>query len=247
MVTAEPVSLTLADPWPSRVRGGIPFIDLPDLATGVEGVASGDVVALRIELRADRAGYFDPEAEKVWSFPSSPDEVFDERFFHRRVHQAVELRGRLGFAARGFRLSIDQWRRGWSARILGGCLLPACCRLSLSPALDRHAPLLSKVIASELHPNGVISKIRPMGEHVTGKLPFRVEFGTEPPTEVTVREAGVRYEVHLTGGLNTGLFVDMREVRRSLRTWLPGKNVLNTFCYTGSFSVVAAPKMPRVS
>ena len=32
----------------------------------------------------------------------------------------------------------------------------------------------------------------------------------------------------------------MREVRRALRPWFHGRSVLNTFCYTGSFSVVAA-------
>ncbi len=49
----------------------------------------------------------------------------------------------------------------------------------------------------------------------------------------------MKYEVHLTGGINTGLFLDMREVRRSLRPWLRGQSVLNLFSYTGSFSMLS--------
>ena len=241
MVTAEPISLTLSDPWPSRVRGGIPFLELAELATPVEGAEPGDVITLRAaNFEPLGLAIYDPESGRLWSLPSSPDEVFDEKFLHRRVHQAVELRGRLGFPTEdsAYRL-INGEGDG-----LPGFLVDVYSRhvvvYSLSPALDRHAPLLAKVIAEELHPHSVISKIRPTGELVTGKLPFRVEFGTEPPTDIVVREGGVAYEVHLTGGLNTGLFVDMREVRRALRPWFHGKSVLNTFCYTGSFSVVAA-------
>jgi 23S rRNA (cytosine1962-C5)-methyltransferase len=46
--------------------------------------------------------------------------------------------------------------------------------------------------------------------------------------------------VHLTGGLNTGLFIDMRDHRRGLSRFVKGRRVLNTFSYTGSLSVAAA-------
>jgi 23S rRNA (cytosine1962-C5)-methyltransferase len=44
----------------------------------------------------------------------------------------------------------------------------------------------------------------------------------------------------LQGGLNSGLFCDMRDVRSQLRSWAKGRHVLNLFAYTGSFSLVAA-------
>lgn len=241
MLTAEPISLALPDPWPSRVRGGIPFVDLSELPVAVEGAEPADVLALRASnYDPVGLGVFDPESGKIWSMPAAPEETLDEKFWHRRVHHALELRGRMGLTGdeTAYRL-INGEGDG-----LPGFLVDVYSRhvvvYSLSSALDRHAPALSKVIAAELHPHSVISKIRPAGEQVTGKIPFRVEHGEEPPANVVVRESEVAYEVHLTGGLNTGLFADMRNVRQSLRPWFRGKHVLNTFCYTGSFSVVAA-------
>jgi 23S rRNA (cytosine1962-C5)-methyltransferase len=40
-------------------------------------------------------------------------------------------------------------------------------------------------------------------------------------------------------GQKTGFFLDQRESRRLLGEFCHGKNVLNTFCYTGGFSVYA--------
>ena len=55
-----------------------------------------------------------------------------------------------------------------------------------------------------------------------------------------VSEGTLRFEVHLLGGLNVGLFTDMREQRRALARRAPGRTVLNGFSYTGALSVAAA-------
>ena len=42
-------------------------------------------------------------------------------------------------------------------------------------------------------------------------------------------------------GLMTGIFLDQREVRETIRQrYSAGRTVLNTFSYTGAFSVAAA-------
>ncbi len=58
--------------------------------------------------------------------------------------------------------------------------------------------------------------------------------------EGCVIEAGQIFKVNLTDYLDTGLFFDMRPLRKTLRENCSGKSVLNLFCYTGSFSVYAA-------
>jgi len=56
-----------------------------------------------------------------------------------------------------------------------------------------------------------------------------------------VREIGIRFEVSLQSGFSQGLFLDQRDNRRLLRARLsPGQTLLNTFAYTGAFSVAAA-------
>ena len=55
-----------------------------------------------------------------------------------------------------------------------------------------------------------------------------------------VREAGLSFKVNLTDYLDTGLFLDHRITRGMVRDEARDKEVLNLFCYTGSFSVYAA-------
>jgi 23S rRNA (cytosine1962-C5)-methyltransferase len=56
----------------------------------------------------------------------------------------------------------------------------------------------------------------------------------------TVEEAGLLFRVNLTDYLDTGLFLDHRITRSMVREAAKDKQVLNLFCYTGSFSVYAA-------
>jgi 23S rRNA (cytosine1962-C5)-methyltransferase len=56
----------------------------------------------------------------------------------------------------------------------------------------------------------------------------------------TVAENGLQFQVNLTDYLDTGLFLDHRLTRQRVREEAIGKEVLNLFCYTGSFSVYAA-------
>jgi 23S rRNA (cytosine1962-C5)-methyltransferase len=76
----------------------------------------------------------------------------------------------------------------------------------------------------------------------------RVEGGTQGAGQSTtgaikkseVVEAGLRFEIHLSGHLDTGLFLDHRITRSLVRAEAAGKRFLNLFAYTGSFSVYAA-------
>jgi len=54
-----------------------------------------------------------------------------------------------------------------------------------------------------------------------------------------VHEHGNKFLVDWEEGQKTGFFLDQRENRKLLGEFSVGKNVLNTFCYTGGFSVYA--------
>lgn len=55
-----------------------------------------------------------------------------------------------------------------------------------------------------------------------------------------VNEGGLKFVVNLSDYLDTGLFLDHRITRSMVRDEVAGKNFLNLFAYTGSFSVYAA-------
>jgi 23S rRNA (cytosine1962-C5)-methyltransferase len=65
--------------------------------------------------------------------------------------------------------------------------------------------------------------------------------GEEPSFPLLVKENGVNFAIYLNDGAMVGVFLDQREVRKLIRDrYSDGKRVLNTFSYTGAFSVFAA-------
>ena len=64
-------------------------------------------------------------------------------------------------------------------------------------------------------------------------------FGHSDCKSHVVVENGLKFKVNWEEGQKTGFFVDQRENRALLRRYAAGRTVLNTFCYTGGFSVGA--------
>lgn len=61
----------------------------------------------------------------------------------------------------------------------------------------------------------------------------------QPRPDHTILENGNRFLVNWQEGQKTGFFLDQRENRKLLGAFSDNKAVLNTFCYTGGFSVYA--------
>lgn len=65
--------------------------------------------------------------------------------------------------------------------------------------------------------------------------------GTPGEFPLIVKENGMNYAVNLNDGAMTGIFLDQREVRLAIRErYSQNAHMLNTFSYTGAFSVAAA-------
>ena len=65
--------------------------------------------------------------------------------------------------------------------------------------------------------------------------------GPETNGPFLIKENGVSLEVSFQSGYSQGIFLDQRDNRAEVRRLMaPGKRLLNTFAYTGAFSVSAA-------
>lgn len=65
--------------------------------------------------------------------------------------------------------------------------------------------------------------------------------GERAEAPITVKENGANFAIYLDDGPMVGVFLDQRDVRRTIRDkYAKGKTLLNTFSYTGAFSVFAA-------
>ncbi|MCF6158798.1 MAG: class I SAM-dependent rRNA methyltransferase [wastewater metagenome] len=85
-------------------------------------------------------------------------------------------------------------------------------------------------------PESITEKVRLKGEEVRTHLIS----GSEIPKDFPVRENGITFTVSFTDGGGTGLFLDQRDNRKKIQTLAEGKDILNCFCYTSSFSLYAS-------
>lgn len=58
-------------------------------------------------------------------------------------------------------------------------------------------------------------------------------------TDTIITENGNKFYVNWETGQKTGFFLDQRDNRQLLGNYAKGKSVLNTFCYSGGFSIYA--------
>lgn len=104
----------------------------------------------------------------------------------------------------------------------------------------RHAAWLelmrvTAAAALEVEPANTILKSRVLSEEQ-----FQYEKVADEQKLVIVQEDGLNFLINLTDYVDTGLFLDHRNTRKMFRNESAGKDVLNLFAYTGSFSVFAA-------
>lgn len=108
----------------------------------------------------------------------------------------------------------------------------------------------------QAHSTGVFLQMDKIAEAIKSNFPEYCETiyckssGTLPNTgtdyflfgnkvEVVAKENNIMFSVNWVEGQKTGFFLDQRENRKLLGEFSKGKKVLNTFCYTGGFSIYA--------
>ncbi len=104
-------------------------------------------------------------------------------------------------------------------------------------------PLLPGVVPVQI--KGILCKNRmtPSGDELPEDLWKSVILeGDYPADGVVVVQNGIKARLDLINGQNTGIFLDMREIRDQLARFYrsePVKRMLNLFCYTALFSAHA--------
>jgi len=73
-----------------------------------------------------------------------------------------------------------------------------------------------------------------------GIKPFEGHIYGDKKQNIKVLENGIPFMVDVVNGQKTGLFLDMREMRKLVMEHSAGKSVLNCFSYSGGFSVYAS-------
>jgi len=221
---------------------GYPLIREKDLAGASGGLDEGSIVSLEDEEGNFLArGYIGRQNKGLgWVLSRKEKEAIDESFFFNKIAAALGRRSRYfsDDETTAFRIfngegdgiggmSID-WYDGY-------CLINW-----YSLGIYSFKKTIVEALYSMTAPKGIYEKKR---FDTGGKYVPDDDFvkGERPDFPLLVKENGVRYAVYLNEGAMSGIFLDQREVRGRLKdAYAKGKTVLNTFSYTGAFSVAAA-------
>jgi 23S rRNA (cytosine1962-C5)-methyltransferase len=105
--------------------------------------------------------------------------------------------------------------------------------------MEKLKPVILDQLMKTLAPRSIYEKSSLPTRREEGLPEFEGLLYGEEVKEVTVHEDGSRFLIEIPGSQKTGFFLDLREMRRLVRSLAPGRRVLNGFCYTGAFSVAA--------
>ncbi|MBN1903932.1 MAG: class I SAM-dependent rRNA methyltransferase [Deltaproteobacteria bacterium] len=177
-------------------------------------------------------------AVRILSFTPSDE----KSLFRKRIQSAWEYRKRIGIAENPntnvFRLIFAEGD-GLSGLVVdyynGAAVLQAH---SMGMYLSRSliAETISEVLGKRL--KAVYDKSKETLHVRHGDVENRYILGSAEESGV-VMENGRQFIVNWVTGQKTGFFIDQRENRTMVGKYSSGKRVLNTFCYTGGFSVYA--------
>jgi 23S rRNA (cytosine1962-C5)-methyltransferase len=236
--------LTIAKGKEHSIQRKHPWVFSGALASDTSELQDGDLVCLTTKKQQILGiGHFQHATISV-RILSFDYETIDEAFYERRLSNAYQLRLRIGLLNANnniFRLCHGEGDLlpGLIIDFYNGVAVIQCHSFGMHRQVELIAQALQKVIGADLkaiyHKS---SDTLPKREVAADGAADGYLFG-EVATPHLALENGVQYQIDWINGQKTGFFIDQRENRALLGKYAQGKKVLNTFCYSGGFSLQA--------
>ena len=204
--------------------------------------AEGDIVEVVSQKGEFLAyGHFHNGSIKVRLFSFTKTNIDDE-FWYRKISDAWVLRNRLGLtndqSTNAYRLVHGEadGLPGVIVDIYNQTAVIQIHTLGMYRIIGKLAEALRKVYGESL--TTVYDKsAETMSRHKDNHIVNSFLLGSE--TETVILENDLKFLVNWVEGQKTGFFIDQRENRSLVRNYAKGKSVLNTFSYSGGFSMYA--------
>ena len=176
-----------------------------------------------------------------WALTANKNEVINQDFFGRKIKSAVDYRKDFYSDERttAFRVFNGEGDGlgGLTIDYFDGYYLLTWYSLGIYEFKSDILEALKSAVAYK----GIYQKKRfnSKGKYLDDEDDFIC--GEKAQAPIIVKENGVNFAIYLDDGAMVGVFLDQRDVRKTIRDkYAKGKTVLNTFSYTGAFSVAAA-------
>ena len=236
------VTLTVKKGFVNKYKNGYPLILEEYLEDSKKLKEEGQIISL---IDGEKAflgkGYYGKQNKGCgWILSNSKKSNFDNKFFYDKLRNAFSKRMKYYHSkdTTAFRV-INGEGDG-----IGGLTIDYFDEYYLitwySKGIYLFKDMIIKAIKSLVSFDGIYEKKRfEENGMVTDEDSYYC--GRKAPEPLVVKENGVKFAIYLNDGAMVGVFLDQKEVRKSIRDkYSNGKKVLNTFSYTGAFSMAAA-------
>lgn len=235
-------TITLLKGRDGAIRRRNPWVFSGAIKTEPDGLTDGELVAVEA-INGDRlgTGHYQSGGIRVRLLTFGSEEVPVGEILRERLTKALDLRRQLGLTndplTNAYRLvhAAGDGLPGLIVDRYASVVVVQCHSIGMHRIKDKIAAMIKELLGDD---------ITTVYDKSMSTLPDRhpAEDGVilgEDVTDVVILENGRRFRVDVAGGQKTGFFLDQRENRWLLGSYAEGKSVLNTFCYTGGFSVYA--------
>ena len=238
----QEIKIKIKAPFVKALRQGYPLI-AKDAIANVEVLKKENVI---IHLVDDKnkfiaKGYYGKQNKGYgWVLSYKEDEVIDEAFFMTKFKAAIAYRKDLyeSTETNAFRMFNGEGDG------IGGLTIDYFAGYYLvtwySEGIYSFKEEVIGALLKSTQVKGIYQKKR---FDTDGKYIEDQDYvmGEVPEWPLIVKESGQQFAIYLDDGAMVGIFLDQRDVRKRIRDhYAKGKTVLNTFSYTGGFSVFAA-------
>ncbi len=222
-----------------RVMNGHPWIFGNELGDSEGTAEPGDIVEVYSSNGSFVGkGFINPASQiRIRLLTRNKNEAIDDQFFYNRIKSAWDYRKQIGYTE--------------NCRLIFGeaDLLPAL----IIDKFNDYIVIQTLALGIEKWKGAIVAALQkifsPKGIYERNDVPVRnlegmeqiKGFLSEPfDTNIIINENGLKFHVDIENGQKTGYFLDQQDNRRAIQHIAKGADVLEAFCYTGTFALHAA-------
>lgn len=237
------INLTLKPDFIEQIKNGYPLISKEFVADWSEVTQEGSIINLFDKKKNFIAkGYYGIQNKGYgWILSLKQDEVIDTNFFKRKIKDALQYRKDFyeNSDTNAFRILNGEGDGlgGLTIDYFDGYYLLTWYSIGIYKLKNN----ILEALKQSVEYKGIYQKKRfdTKGMYLDDNDDFIC--GSKAPEPLHVKENGAKFAIYLDDGAMVGIFLDQRDVRKTIRDkYAKNKTVLNTFSYTGAFSVFAA-------
>ncbi len=222
-----------------RIMNGHPWIFANELGDSEGDFEPGDIVEVySYNGSFVGKGYVNPASQiRIRLLTRHKNEKVDEGFFYNRIKEAWDYRQSIGYVE-NCRLIFGE-ADGLSALIIDK-FNDYFVIQTLALGMERFKGAIVEALERIFKPKGIYERNDVPVRELEGMEQQKGFLSAPFDTNIIINENGLKFHVDIENGQKTGYFLDQQNNRREIEHIVKGADVLEAFCYTGTFSLHAA-------